>query len=68
VVDPGCDYHESMDSERCGKTPTQPLAIGTTAPPPGYQPDNVELMMVEPEYAHYCDEHLSIMQAKFGQK
>jgi hypothetical protein len=68
VVDPGCDYQKSVDSERCGKTPTQPLAIGVMAPTPGYQPDNVDQMVVESEYAHYCGEHLPIMQAKFGQK
>lgn len=60
MIDPGCDYQESLDSERCGRTPTQPFVIAMMAPPPGQEPD----MVVEPEYAHYCDEHLPIMQAK----
>ena len=34
MADPGCDFKDSEDAERCGKTPTQILAMGMTAPDP----------------------------------
>jgi hypothetical protein len=65
MADPGCDFKVSEDAEPCGKTPTQMLAAGMTAPDPetrgaGHAGDFV--------YGHYCEQHLPVVQRKMGQR
>ena len=59
----GCDFVADEGTEKCGRTPTQLLAIGMTAPDPtkaGHAGDFV--------YGHFCEEHLPVMQQRLGQK
>jgi hypothetical protein len=62
MADPGCDFKESEDADRCGVTPTQMLAIGMTAPDPETPGDAGTFL-----YAHYCEEHMPVVQRKMGQ-
>jgi hypothetical protein len=63
MADPGCDWKDSEEAEPCGKTPTQLLAIGMTAPDPAKGPGHAG----EFQYAHFCEEHLPEMQRRMGQ-
>jgi hypothetical protein len=65
MADPGCDWKDSEDAEPCGKTPTQMLAIGMTAPDVGPGESG---FAGEFQYAHFFEEHLPEMQRKLGQR
>jgi hypothetical protein len=63
MADPGCDFKDSEDAERCGKTPTQVLNMGGTGPDPDMGPGHV----MTRRGAHFCEEHLPVMQGQKGQ-
>jgi hypothetical protein len=63
MVDPGCDFKPSEDTEACGKIPTEVLAIGMTGRDPGIPGSGGRLV-----FGHYCAEHLPIVQRKFRQR
>lgn len=61
-----CDFplKDEAAEVKCGRTPTEMLALGMTAPDPakgaGYAGDFL--------YGHFCEEHLPEMQRRLGQK
>jgi len=59
----GCDFKETEDGVACGRTPTQLLAIGMTAPDPAKGAGHAGDFL----YAHFCEEHLPVMQHRLGQ-
>jgi hypothetical protein len=59
MSDYGCEYKASADDEACGRTPTEPLAVGMSARDPGI-PGSGGLFV----YAHYCNEHLPVIKRK----
>ena len=64
MADLGCDFvNPETDDERCGRTPTELLAIGMTAPDPTKGPGHAGTF----QYAHFCEEHLPEMQQRLGQ-
>jgi hypothetical protein len=66
MADPGCDWKDTEDAEACGKTPTQMLALGMTAPDPALARGQSGFAG-EFQYGHFCEEHLPEMQRKLGQ-
>ena len=64
MADLGCDFIDpGTDGERCGRTPTELLAVGMTAPDPAKGPGHAGTF----QYAHFCEEHLPGMQQRLGQ-
>jgi hypothetical protein len=63
---PGCDYTDTETGERCGKTPSQPLAIVITAGT--VKPGDVSGDAGTSVYSHYCADHFDGAQQAFGQK
>ncbi len=62
-MDPGCDFKEQPESEPCGVTPTELLALGMTAPDPAKGAGHAGDFM----YGHFCKDHLLVMQERMGQ-
>jgi hypothetical protein len=61
MTDLGCDFIDGETDEKCGRTPSQPLILGMSAPDPtepGYRSDI--------QYARFCEEHLPEMQRRLG--
>jgi hypothetical protein len=63
MSDPGCDYKPSADDEACGRIPTEPLAVGMSAPDTGV-PGSGGLFV----YAYYCNEHVLVIRRKTRQR
>ena len=63
MSDPGCEYKSSADDQACGSIPTESLAIGMSPRDPGI-PGSGGVFL----YAHYCNEHLPVIQRKTRQR
>jgi hypothetical protein len=62
-----CDYRDAPDSEACGKTPTTLIAHGMDTPS-RRAPATGAGTAGGFEYAHYCDEHISLMRDRLNRQ
>ena len=62
-----CDYVDSADGATCGRTPTTLVALGMDTPPLGERHPEPGTSG-EFRYAHYCDEHLSVVRDELDRR
>lgn len=60
-----CEFTGPDTGEKCGKSPTQPLAIGMTDAGLARGESGIAGEFL---YSHYCEEHLPAVQRQLGQK
>ena len=65
MADPGCDFKATDDAARCGRTPTNLLALGMLEG--SAKRGDVSGMAGTLQYGHFCEDHLPEMYRRTGQ-
>lgn len=65
--DQPCDFRDAPGADPCGKTPTTLIALGMDTPPrdAGFTDTGIAGDL---RYAHYCDEHVTMIRERLNRQ